>query len=321
MAHALRHTWKAHTSALRVGAVCFLFFAGSLSMACRASGGGAIAQLPDNETIEETVASHTDAAESGGSQWLDPYPRRLGLTLSAEANMVANYIWRGQYVGGLSLQASARLNYEGVFVDMWWNVGATNWAFGGFNPEVDVAIGLDRWGLQLYWMQMHYFDGTGFFDLSNAAPGQAGNTSELRARYRISNRLPLSILWCTRLAGRDGYLQDGMLRRAFSSYLEIRYEWHLPYGLGLTTSVGMTPWKSLYTGFEGDFAVVNIDLQLAKQWALRHCAVTLAGNVMVNPWHMTKENIRWDASSPGQQRINANITVGVAWDRNWGRKL
>ena len=43
----------------------------------------------------------TQDATSPQKRWLDDYPKRIGLTLSADANIVANYIWRGQYVGGL----------------------------------------------------------------------------------------------------------------------------------------------------------------------------------------------------------------------------
>ncbi len=269
-------------------------------------------RLMENMLLADELT--TQDATSPQKRWLDDYPKRIGLTLSADANIVANYIWRGQYVGGLGLQASARMNYEGLFVDMWWNVGATNWAFSGFNPEVDIALGLDRWGLQLYWLHMHYFDGTPFFNYSNAAPGQAGNTSELRARYTVSSRLPLSILWCTRLAGRDGYLDsEGNLQRAWSSYLELKYTFALPHDMGISTAVGMTPWKSLYTGFKGDFAVVNIDVAMSKQWQVKQCCFSLAGEIMLNPWRMTKDNVRWEVRNPWQQRINANLTLGVSW--------
>ena len=41
------------------------------------------------------------------SQWLDPYPKRIGLMWNAGADLVSNYIWRGLYVGGLGVQAVA----------------------------------------------------------------------------------------------------------------------------------------------------------------------------------------------------------------------
>ena len=321
MAKAIPYKWKAFALTLCVGVVPFfvantqaaerLVEANTLYSAFSESMTTRPASSPQSPQSNVSPQPNTSSSKT---RWLDDYPKRIGLTLSADANIVANYIWRGQYVGGLSLQTSARINYEGLFADMWWNVGATDWAFSGFNPEVDIALGLDRWGLQLYWMHMHYFDSTPFFDCSNAAPGQAGNTSELRARYTISSRLPLSILWCTRLAGRDGYLDSaGNLQRAWSSYLELKYTFALPYDIGITAAVGMTPWRSFYTGFKGDFAVVNIDVALSKQWQVKQCSFLLAGEVMLNPWQMTKENVRWEVRNPWQQRINANLTLGVSW--------
>ena len=40
---------------------------------------------------------------------------------------------------------------------------------------------------------------------------------------------------------------------------------------------------------------------------------SLAGEVMLNPWRMTKDNVRWEVRNPWQQRINANLTLGVSW--------
>lgn len=306
VANAIWNKWKAFALTLCVGVMPF-FVAKSEATENKIDS---TAIAPTAESSDSTTIVPTKEK----TRWLDDYPRRIGLTCSADASIVANYIWRGQYVGGLSLQASARVNYEGLFADMWWNVGATDWVFSGFNPEVDIAIGFDRWGLQLYWLHMHYFDGTPFFRYTNAAPGQPGNTSELRARYTLSSKIPLSILWCTRLAGRDGYIDaKGVLQRAWSSYLEIKYTFALPYQMGLTTAVGMTPWRSLYTGFEGDFAIVNIDVALSKQWQIKQCVLNLGGEVMFNPWRVNKEYIFWDVRHPGQQRLNANLTLGVAW--------
>lgn len=306
VANAIWNKWKAFALTLCVGVMPF-FVAKSEATENKIDS---TAIAPTKENTDTTAIAPTKE----NTRWLDDYPKRIGLTCSADANIVANYIWRGQYVGGLSLQASARVNYEGLFADMWWNVGATDWVFSGFNPEVDIAAGFDRWGLQLYWLHMHYFDGTPFFRYANAAPGQSGNTSELRARYTVSSKIPLSILWCTRLAGRDGYIDaKGTLQRAWSSYLEVKYTFALPYQMGLCLAVGMTPWRSLYTGFEGDFAVVNIDVALSKQWQVKQCVLNLGGEVMFNPWRVNKEYIFWDVRHPGQQRLNANLTFGVAW--------
>ena len=138
------------------------------------------------------------------SQWLDPYPKRIGLMWNAGADLVSNYIWRGLYVGGLGVQADFMVGYEGLWIDMWWNVGATDWTFktksialnAALNPEVDMAIGFSRWGLTVMFMHMYYFDkyvnpNTGipqtgnnsrYFDFGNYGLGEGGVTTEWRVK-------------------------------------------------------------------------------------------------------------------------------------------
>ena len=106
---------------------------------------------------------------------------------SANALIASNYIWRGLYVGGPSIQLDATVSYAGVFANVWWNVGTTDWTFTGLNPEVNVAIGFSRWGLSVYYLHCFYFDryadGTmsRFFDFRNNVQG--GTTGEWRVIY------------------------------------------------------------------------------------------------------------------------------------------
>lgn len=256
-------------------------------------------------------------AEKPHTQWLDTFPKHVGFTWNAEMGVMANYMWRGMYVGGLSFQAAATIGYGGAFFSTWWNVGATNWKFDALCPEVDLSIGFARWGFFILLMEMYYFDtyadGTPsrFFDWANHDIG--GVTTELRLGYKVSSKIPLSILWCTRFWGRDGYrMPDGELKRAYSTYIELGYDFNLPYDLVLQARLGMTPWKSGYTGFVGDFAVTNIDLTLRHDWQLTdYCRLRVFGELMFNPWRVNKENIKWDVAYPWNQRLNANVGMGV----------
>lgn len=233
----------------------------------------------------------------------------------AHAELDANYLWRGLYCGGLSLQAEAEVSYYGFFFNTWWNVGATDWKWGkrdalgkpvtGLNPEVDLLIGY-RWrGLTLMFIQMYYFDHyadgrmSRFFDYRNYAPGGGGVTTEWRIAYRISDRVPLRLLWCTRTFGRDGFIENGELRRAFSTYIEARYDQQLPHDVVLSGVIGLTPWRSLYTGFEKQFAVVNLAVEASKSWQVaKGCTVDLGGAVVFNP---SSVQPMW------------NIRAGVTW--------
>ena len=268
------------------------------------------------------LCSVNAAGEEGESRWLDEHPKHVGLTWEASAIVNANYIWRGLYVGGLNVQADANVGYGGAFVDVWWNVGADNWKFGGFLPETDISIGFARWGLKVLYMHMYYFDTysdgtpTKFFDFSDPKDGIGGITSEFRIGYKVSSKLPLSILWCTRFFGRDGYFDSaGARHRAYSTYIELGYDFRLPWELTLEARLGMTPWKSLYTGYEGEFAVVNIGLTLHKDWKLTdYCRLRVSGQLMLKPWHIDKKNIQWNAGYPYEQRLNANLGFGVLFN-------
>ena len=243
---------------------------------------------------------------------------------SASATLTSNYIWRGLYCGGPSLQADATVSYAGVFANMWWNIGGTDWSFQQLNPEVDITIGFSRWGLSIYYIHMYYFDHytdgrlSRFFDFSNHAPGGGGTTGEWRIAYRVSDQLPLSILLGTRTFGRDGYIDEqGELRRAYSTYIELGYDFALGENWDLLARLGMTPAKSLYTGYQGNFAICHIGLKLQKNWQLTTSAehtptISAYAHVMLNPWGVNKENLILPIQSADGQKLNLAVGCSIS---------
>lgn len=246
-------------------------------------------------------------------QWMDDYPKHIGWQWNTSATLVSNYIWRGLYVGGPSIQADATIGYGGFFANMWWNIGAANWTFKQFNPEVDIAIGFNRWGLQIYYIHMYYFDHynngkpSHFFDMKNHQPGAGGTTGEWRIAYRISNQLPLSILIACRTFGRDGYINNGTLKRAYSTYIELGYDFTLTHDWTLQTRIGITPAKSLYTNYQGDFAVNLIGLKLQKNWTTKHLHINAFAHLMLNTWHINANNLITPITQADQQKLNVAI--------------
>lgn len=257
-------------------------------------------------------------------KWLDESPKHVGFTWSANATLTSNYIWRGLYVAGPSLQADATVGYGGFFANMWWNVGAKDWTFAKFNPELDISIGFSRWGLSVYYIHIYYFDyypdgmRTRFFDFKNHAPGGGGTTGEWRVAYRVSNQLPLSALVCVRTFSRDGYEVNGELKRAYSTYIELGYDFDLGENWQLDARLGMTPAKSLYTGYQGDFAITMIGLKLHKTWTIgtnnesgKGAVVKAFANVMLRPWQLTKDNLVRPITEAGGQRLNLAVGCSV----------
>jgi hypothetical protein len=254
-------------------------------------------------------STHAYAQESN---WLDDYSKPVGFTYGAQATIQPVYLWRGIYAGSANIQASANVGYGGLYADLWWNIGVTDWSFRQFQPEMDLSIGFARWGLNVYLLYIHNFN-CGFFDFSNYV--DRGNRLELNAKYTVSSKIPLTITWATRVSAADGYLNAaGDVVRAWSSYFELSYTQSLPYDMSLHGAVGMTPWKSFYTLFKHNFAVQNVSVSLRKDWsASEHCGLMLKGEVAVCPWLLAedKSTAAWKPLDPWMQSVNANLAFGI----------
>ena len=255
--------------------------------------------------------SRVESQESRVEGFWDEYKRPVGFTYGAQARIQTTYLWRGIYAGGANVQGSANVGYGGLYADMWWNIGVTDWGFKTFQPEVDLTIGFRRWGLDIYLLYIQNFK-HGFFDLGYYDSGR--NSLELGARWTVSNQLPLSILWATRFTNADSYVMAGDTIHAYSSYAEISYTQALPFGLSLYGAVGITPWRSLYTGYQREFAVQNIELRLRKDWSVsERCGLMLQGQLGINPSALAadKTTAQWKPKDPGSQAVNANLAFGV----------
>lgn len=238
----------------------------------------------------------------------------VGLTYGGKATVQTNYLWRGLYAGAFNLQTSANVGYGGAYFDMWWSLGSSDWQGSQFVPELDLSIGFKRWGLNVFLLYIHNFN-CGFFDFANYT--DKGNRLELDASYTISEAIPLRLLWATRVSAADGYINSkGELVRAWSSYIEISYTQRLPYDMSLYAAIGMSPWRSCYSGYRLNFAVPNIELQLCKDWsASEHIGVQLFGQFAINPSLLALDTstAEWHPNSPHNQTINANAGVTVYW--------
>ena len=258
---------------------------------------------------------------------------------SASALVTSNYIWRGLYVGGPSVQLDATVSYAGVFANVWWNIGASDWTFRSLNPEVDVAIGFSRWGLSVYYLHCFYFDHyadggmSRFFDFRNNTQG--GTTGEWRVIYNrpvYTNKrgwtTSVNGLCAVRTFSRDGYYAEvngeEVWKRAYSTYIEVGVDQTWGKDWSLAARLGITPAKSIYTFYKGDFAVALVGLKLNKGWVLGERreargdeAMRRAGrldafvHVMLQPWQVNKDNLILPISEAGCQKLN--VAVGLRW--------
>ena len=148
---------------------------------------------------------------------------------SLGADLVSRYVWRGQDLGGVSVQPSLGISYRGISLSAWGSVGLSNPQDA---REVDLTLGYTIGGFNIgvtdYWVEdSHVFEGTVGYDFGFA-----------------------SINWYTNFAGND-FKADG--DRAFSSYCELAAPFSLG-GLDWTATLGFVPMESPLYFADGNYA-------------------------------------------------------------------
>lgn len=174
-------------------------------------------------------------------------------TVSGKADFVTDYVWRGaDQNAGFSIQPSLTLGYGGLSLNVWGSQSVSTKDAKEFDLNLSYAIHNFSVTVSDYWWSGvdqpygdyshdHYFEGT--------------------LAYNFGESFPLSISWSTMFAGADKDEKDD---NAFSSYINLSYPISLPADITLTPAVGMTPWKSMYNGYEGGFDFTDISLKASK---------------------------------------------------------
>ena len=255
-----------------------------------------------------------------------------GLSLEVGADVVSSYIWRGQNLGGLSIQPSLTFGWQGLFVSGWWNIGADNWKFQELNPEMDWTIGFDRWGVNVDVTHYYYFGNEKFLlrghhDMT-LDENASLSTLEAHAGFHLGDlieKVPLSIDWYTTVAGGDSYMDEetGALKRAYSTYVEVGYDFTLPFGTVIGARVGLTPWRGAYSGYEevwtnaGTVALTNLNLRVEHEFELKHLSLSFFAEGMLNCYGIDKTNVITKITDRSEQRLNGciggSIYIGGEW--------
>ena len=284
------------------------------------------AQIDANGTLEVTAPDEKE---------MDTFE----FTHDAGADIVSHYLWRGMYNGGLSFQPTASIGWDskhtGFSFGVWGNVGASDWLFRKessegaadgtyFVPEIDVFATLNVYGVVAGFTHYYYFGGSPYFcfgKIDDVWNNNGTSQTEVTLGYDFSTLLdfPLSVTWNTMIAGDDGYVKnegeaDEESVRAYSSYIELTYTHEFDYGMSLTGQLGMTPWKSTYTGYEGDFAVNNITLKFNKEWELADFFVMdLYAQLSLNTYGINKNNVYVNAAGDDKYDQKLNFCLGAGF--------
>ena len=110
------------------------------------------------------------------------------------------------------------------------------------------------------------------------------------------------------------YDDDAVEKRAYSSYLEIGYDYTFDnIGLTLGAQIGMVPWACDFYSTES-FAVKNLSLKINKAWEFDACELDLFAQGMIDTHQLSKENAFIKANTGEKlygQKLNGCIGLGI----------
>ncbi len=181
---------------------------------------------------------------------------------SVGADLVSGYIWRGQDLGGVSIQPSASVSYKGFSLSGWGSVGFDK----EDTKEFDLCLGYSYKGFSVsvtdYWFNQGVSSKTGE-DLSgnyfHYGSYSTSHVFEAQIGYDFG---PVAVNWYTNFAGNDGLNDDG--DRAYSSYFCVSAPFKLG-GIDWTAEVGAVPWATTFYADVNGFAVTNVSLGASKE--------------------------------------------------------
>ena len=207
-----------------------------------------------------------------------------GATMAVEAqeisttigsDLVSSYIWRGQDLGGVSLQPTLGLEYKGISLSAWGSVGLADPAD---TKEFDITLGYTIGGLNIgitdYWFNAGLDPQDRYFKYD--AHG-TNHVFEANIGYDFG---VVSAQWYTNISGNDGVNKDG--KRAYSSYFEVA----APFKLATcdwTATIGAVPYATDFYGTNG-FAVTNLAVRASKDIKVTDSfSIPIFGEVSANP--------------------------------------
>ena len=180
---------------------------------------------------------------------------------SVGADLVSGYIWRGQDLGGVSIQPSLGIAYKGFSLGAWGSVGfesadtkefdlTLGYSIGGFSVSVtdywfntQVATGVDDDGETVYSTNKYFKYGA----------HSTAHVFEAQVGYDFG---PLAVNWYTNFAGADGVKENG--KRAWET--------------------------TFYNGYTSGFCVSDVSLGASKDIKITDSfAVPVFAKVSVNP--------------------------------------
>lgn len=189
------------------------------------------------------------------------------------ADIVSQYIWRGQELGDVSLQPTLGIAYKGLSLTAWGSVGLSNKDnTKEFDLTAAYATGGFHIGVTDYWFNT---PNERYFAYS---AHETSHVFEANVGYDFGIA---SLDWYTNFAGNDGVNKNG--KRAYSSYFEA----NVPFKLAScewTATIGAVPYATSFYGDANGFAVTNIGIKATKDIKVNdHFSIPIFAGITANP--------------------------------------
>lgn len=194
-------------------------------------------------------------------------------------DFVSSYIWRGQDLGGASVQPSISINYKGLSVEAWGSIGFSK----EDDKELDLTVGYHTGGFSIsvtdYWNSGEY----GYFHYGSH---NTSHTFEGQIGYDFG---VIDINWYTNFAGDMGCNSND--KRAYASYLSLSAPFRLG-GIDWSAELGATLWENdYYTGGDSyekeminGFAICDISISASKEISITPTfSLPLSAKITCNP--------------------------------------
>ena len=191
-------------------------------------------------------------------------------------DVVSQYVWRGQDLGGVSVQPTLGLAYKGLSLSAWGSAGLSNPAdTREFDLTLAYTIGGFNIGVTDYWFNAGLDPLNRYFAY---AADCTNHVFEANIGYDFGFA---SLQWYTNFAGNDGLTPAE--KRAYSSYVEVSVPFVLG-GVDWTAAAGAVPFATDFYGVEG-FGVVNVALTASKDIRITDSfSIPVFAQVAANPY-------------------------------------
>jgi hypothetical protein len=189
------------------------------------------------------------------------------------ADIVSQYIWRGQELGDVSLQPTLGIAYKGLSLTAWGSIGLSN---KDNTKEFDLTAAYTTGGFHIgvtdYWFNT---PNERYFAYS---AHETSHVFEANVGYDFGIA---SLNWYTNFAGNDGVNKDG--KRAYSSYFEA----NVPFKLAAcewTATIGAVPYATSFYSDANGFVVTNIGIKATKDIKVNdHFSIPIFAGITANP--------------------------------------